>query len=70
MLIFQEHVFEGVEYVSVTSSEGKYVIHNGFEYGTVWVRKNELQPCSEGDVIPDGIDEAEAYDIIFGGGEA
>ena len=70
MIVYREHIFEGTEFIEATSDDGRFVIYNGFEYGTVWICKTEFQPCAEGDRIPDGIDEAGAYEIIFGGGDA
>ncbi len=69
MLIYEDHVYNGKDWVSVTSDEGRYVIVDGVGYSTIWMTKEAEKPCVEGEIIPDDIDDAEAYNIIFGGGE-
>lgn len=71
MLKYENHDFEGKAWISVESDSNRFVVCDGSEYTCLWMLKPEEKPCVEGNVIPesDDIDEAEAYNIIFGGAE-
>ena len=70
MLVFENHIFNDKEYVSVTSDENRFVLCDGKEYGVIWMLKSEEKPCTEGNVIPDGDPDAEEIlDILMGVGE-
>lgn len=71
MLIYENHFFNGEDYVSVTSDANRYVVVDGEEYTIIWMKKSEEKPCTEGDIIQttDDIDDAEAFGILFGGAE-
>lgn len=54
MLIYENHEYNGKEWVSVTSNENRYVMVDGVGYSTIWILKSEEKPCTEGEIIPDG----------------
>jgi hypothetical protein len=67
MLIYENHVFEGKEYVSVTSDENRFVMVDGEGYSVIWMLKSEEKPCAEGELIPEAEpDAAEILDILLG----
>lgn len=70
MVKYEEHVLSGIPYIHAYSDENKYIIKDGAEYGHYWFKKEHGYVFTEGEPIieSDDIDEAEAYDIIFGGG--
>lgn len=68
MLIYENHFFNGEDYVSVTSDANRYVVVDGEEYTTIWMKKSEEKSCTEGDIIQttDEIADAEALAILMG----
>ena len=68
MLIYENHFFNGEDYVSVTSDANRYVVADGEEYTTIWMKTSEEKPCTEGDIIQttDEIDDLEALSILLG----
>lgn len=70
MLIYNDFFFNGKEWTTVQSDEGRAVLCDGVEYAVVSMPNDDLKPCEEGEFLPttDDIDDAEAYNIIFGGG--
>ena len=69
MLVYTDHVFNKKEWVSVTSDEGRAVVVDGVPYDIIWMPKEKIKPCTEGEILPvnDEIDDSEAVNIIFGG---
>lgn len=67
-MIVQEHFdINGRDFVRTFSDSGRYVVREGVAYSDACDPAEFDRTYTEGELMPDDIDEAEAYDIIFGG---
>ena len=69
MIVQENFTLNGRAFVRTVSDSGRYVVRDGVEYAEACDPAEFGRTYTEGELMPDDIDEAEAYAIIFGGAE-